>query len=334
MKRLKTLLVSLLMMASLPLGARLVGYVTSGPNRLPDPSLVTHINYAFADVSPTFDGLVIQNPAKLKRVVALKEKNPGLKVLLSVGGWGSGGFSEMARDKKLRRKFAKDCARVIEEYGLDGIDIDWEYPGRSTSGIASSPDDKENFNLLMKDIRKAIGKGKLLTMATMTTVGIYDYSKLIPLVDWFNIMAYDLGQPPHHNAPLFRSPMAGSMTADEGMRAHADAGIPRDKLVLGVPFYGRGDKKAFNDFVPDGSITAALRTRRGLTERYDSVAQTAWVADSLGKMVATYDTPQSLAAKAAYVRDNGYGGVMVWETGYDTASHRLLKALQPDTESK
>ena len=145
-----------------------VAYVCSWTNeRLPDPTLMTHINYAFGHVNDTFDGVRIQNEPFLRRVVALKEQNPKLKVVLSVGGWTSGNFSEMAADARCRMSFARDCGRIVKEYGLDGIDIDWEYPTSSESGISSSPEDTKNFTLLMRDLRKVLGKKKLLTAATI-----------------------------------------------------------------------------------------------------------------------------------------------------------------------
>ena len=115
-----------------------VAYVCSWTNeRLPDPMLMTHINYAFGHVNKTFDGVDVQNEPFLRRVVALREQNPKLKIMLSIGGWTSGNFSEMAADARCRMSFARDCGRIVKEYGLDGIDIDWEYPTSSEAGISS-----------------------------------------------------------------------------------------------------------------------------------------------------------------------------------------------------
>ena len=134
-----------------------LAYVTSHGATLPDPDLVTHINYAFAHVDSTFSKLKIDNEGRLSEITALKQKAPHLKVLLSVGGWESGRFSEMAANEQYRLSFANDCRRAIEQFQLDGIDIDWEYPTSSAAGISSSPDDTQNYTLLMRDLRKAIG---------------------------------------------------------------------------------------------------------------------------------------------------------------------------------
>ena len=122
-----------------------VAYVTSWTNEVPDPTVMTHINYAFGHVNETFNGVRIDNPERLRMITGLKQQNPALKVILSVGGWGSGRFSEMAATQENRQAFARDCKRVADEFGLDGIDIVWEYPTQGGAGISSSPDDTKNF---------------------------------------------------------------------------------------------------------------------------------------------------------------------------------------------
>ena len=100
-----------------------VAYVTSNPTVMPDPSRMTHINYAFGHVNDTFNGVRINNESRLHSITALKKDAPWLKVCLSIGGWGSGRFSEMAATDENRKAFAADCARVVAEFDLDGIDL-------------------------------------------------------------------------------------------------------------------------------------------------------------------------------------------------------------------
>ena len=135
-----------------------MAYVTSWTDEIPDPSHMTHINYAFGHVNDSFNGVRVDNPDRLRSIVALKKQNPALKVLVSVGGWGSGRFSEMAADPKNRKAFANSCKKLVKDFNLDGIDIDWEYPTSSAAGISSSPADTDNFSALMHDLRKALGK--------------------------------------------------------------------------------------------------------------------------------------------------------------------------------
>lgn len=217
-------------------GKVIVAYVTSWSHIIPDPKYMTHINYAFGHVSESFDGVGIANEARLKQMVELKKQNPDLKVLLSIGGWGSGRFSEMAANEKYRKAFAKDCHRVVKEYGLDGIDIDWEYPTSNAAGISSSPDDTKNFTLLMRDIRKAIGPKKQLTLASVASGEYIDFPAILPYIDFVNIMSYDMGNAPKHHSALYSSDNSGWMTGDKAVKAHLAAGVPAHKLVMGMPF--------------------------------------------------------------------------------------------------
>lgn len=164
MKHLKALaLCAIIALAAVPaFGAGkaakvVVAYVTSWSRDIPDPSLMTHINYAFGAVPEDFRGVSIANEGRLRAIAALKKENPHLRVLLSVGGWGSGRFSEMAASDEYRALFARACRKACDDYNLDGIDIDWEYPTQSGAGISSSPQDTEHFTLLMRDLRKALG---------------------------------------------------------------------------------------------------------------------------------------------------------------------------------
>ena len=111
--------------AAPPAGTVIVGYAVYWENSLPDPALLTHLNYAFALIKNDFETLDIQKERRLKLMVALKKQIPDLKVLLSIGGWGAGNFSEMAADEKHRKTFCRNCLNAVTKYSLDGIYIDW-----------------------------------------------------------------------------------------------------------------------------------------------------------------------------------------------------------------
>ncbi len=288
----------------------IVAYVTSWTRVIPDPQLMTHINYAFGHVTNTFDGVRIDNEERLRQIVSLKKQNPNLKVMLSVGGWGSGRFSEMAADKKNRESFAADCQRVVLEFGLDGIDIDWEYPTQKSAGISCSPDDTDNFNLLMRDIRKAIGKKKLLTIATVSNASYIDLKACIKYLDFVNMMTYDMGNPPRHHSALYSSELSGWMTVEKGTEAHLEAGVPAEKLVMGMPLYARG---------PHELDRYAGRAEHPYTEQWDEQAQVPYLADADGKLVLCYDNTRSLAIKCQYLLDKGLRGAMYWEYGDDNS---------------
>ncbi len=301
-----------------------VAYVCSWTSlRLPDPTLMTHINYAFGHVNKTFDGCDVQNEPFLRQVVDLKKQNPKLKVVLSVGGWTSGNFSEMAADARCRMSFAKDCGRIVKEFGLDGIDIDWEYPTSNEAGISSSPDDTKNFTLLMRDLRKVLGKQKLLTCATIAD-GLYiDFPKCIKYMDFVNIMAYDVANPPKHHTTLFRSPLSGRITIEEAIDAHIRNGVPAEKLTLGMPLYGRGDhsNKTLDQFMKTGFTDGLYQ------EQWDEVGQVPYLTDRSGKLVWGYDNPRSIAAKCQMIIDRGLLGGMYWECTEDNAQLDLMNTV-------
>lgn len=301
-----------------------VAYVCSWTDlRLPDPSLMTHINYAFGHVNKTFDGCDVQNPEFLMRVVGLKRQKPSLKIQLSVGGWTSGNFSEMAADAKCRMAFARDCGRIVKEYGLDGIDIDWEYPTSSEAGISSSPDDTRNFTLLMRDLRKVLGKDKLLTCATIADGKYVDFPACVKYMDFVNIMAYDVADPPRHHTTLFRSPLSGRITVSEAVEAHIRNGVPKEKLCLGMPLYGRGDHgNAILDKYMKTGYTAGL-----YQEHWDAVGQVPYLTDWSGQLVWGAENPRSIAAKCQYIIDRGLLGGMYWETTEDNAQLDLMRTI-------
>lgn len=296
-----------------------VAYVTSWSDVMPDPSCMTHINYAFGHVGTDFRSVTIDNPKRLKSIVSLKGKNPQLRVLLSVGGWGSGRFSEMAANEEIRKAFADDCRRMVDTYSLDGIDIDWEYPTSNAAGISASPDDTRNFSLLMSDIRQAIGKEKLLTLATVASAEYIDFPVILPYVDFVNVMSYDMEVAPKHHAALFDSKNSGGMTADRAIKAHLKAGVPADKLVMGMPFYGRG-KKYVGDFLDYKNIDSA---KGNSVEKWDNVAKVPYLADADGNLICGYDNPRSIALKCQYILDNGLLGGMYWDYAGDNAKGSL-----------
>lgn len=298
-----------------------VAYVTSWSDVAPDPFTMTHINYAFGHVNDTFDGLRISNPDRLRQIASLKEVNPDLKVMLSVGGWGSGRFSEMAADEKNRLAFAQDCLKAVEEYGLDGIDIDWEYPTSSAAGISSSPDDRVNFNLLMKDLRQVLGNDRLLTLASSAYAEYIDFNGCIEYLDFVNIMTYDMANAPMHHAALYESERTEG-TCDGAVKAHVEAGVPASKLVLGMPFYGRGGTK-----MPRFVDYKDIKEENGMIQMWDEKAQAPYLADENGELVLGYDTPQSMIIKCNYIKENGLLGAMYWEYAGDTSEGELRTVL-------
>ena len=337
MKLLKALSISILSLLSLgcksPQGTDsdnpqrenvIVAYVTSWSDVIPDPDYFTHLNYAFGHVNDSFDGIRIDNPERFKTMIKLKDLNPDLKVLLSIGGWGSGRFSEMAASDSLRKFFANECNRLIEEYNFDGIDIDWEYPTIGVAGISSSPDDTENFTKLVSDIREAISEDKLLTLASSATARYIDFKSVASLVDFVNLMTYDMSSGEAHHSPLFSSSITPEMTVDKSVNLHRAAGVPDEKIVLGLPFYGRGIQDGETYYLDFKDI----KLKPGQSMEWDSISQSPYIADSNGNFVFGFDNPGSLAIKCNYILENNLKGAMYWDYNGDDSLKTLNKTIK------
>ena len=306
-------------------GFIVVGYAYADSGQLPDPNLVTHINFSFAKIDSDFETLTIRDKKKtrLKNIVALKKENPNLKVLLSVGGWGAGNFSEMAADEVHRKNFAQNCLNAVNSYKLDGIDIDWEYPGSNDAGISSSPNDKQNFTLLLKDLRAALGNDKLLTMASEASAGYVDWATALPYLNFVNIMSYDMGRPPYHNAALYKGSRT-KMSCEEAVAKHFAKGIPYNKMTLGMAFFGRVDRTILQGDELDYNEIIKLT---GFTKCWDDQAKVPYLTDAVGTMVLSYDNETSIGLKAEYVKSKGLLGGMYWDIEADDDNHTLGKAV-------
>lgn len=290
----------------------IVAYVTSWSDEIPDPTWVTHLNYAFGHVNDTFDGVNVDNEARLMEILALKERYPNLKVLLSIGGWGSGGFSEMASDLRKRRAFAWDCRRLVWDLGLDGIDIDWEYPTSKAAGISASPEDTENYTKLMKEIKIAIGPKKILSQAVISTAEFIDLKAVDKYVDYTSIMAYDMGLPPYHNAPLYPSSHVQNISVSESVGKFIAAGVQPSKLVLGMSFYGHG-----TDEFPDVEKMKQAPLIEGFGFNWDSQALVPYMTNRQGKLVYSFETERSIGLKCQFAKDRKLHGVMIWSIDGD-----------------
>jgi chitinase len=231
------------------------------PDTLPGRKL-THLNYAFANIAG--GEIVIGNPSvdtgNFAKLRVLKKKSPGLKTLISVGGWEwSGQFSDAALTPESRAKFAASGVAFIRQHGFDGVDVDWEFPvaGGMDSNVRR-PEDKQNFSLLLQALRDALDqagredKRRYLLTAAVGNNDSYlrntEPEAIGHTLDWLNVMAYDMNGPwgarSGHVAPLYRDPAISGPGLDprnnvsEVIEQYLAAGVPAGKIVMGVPFYG------------------------------------------------------------------------------------------------
>lgn len=313
----------------------IIAYYTENSSKLPDPACLTHINYAhgrFVDKENGSGGIWIEQPEKMQKVIALKQQKPSLKVLLMIGGWGdkADGFSMMARDPKKRTEFCQSCKKHIDDYGLDGIDIDWEYPTAGPSENGKHADDTKNFNLVLKELRETIGNTKIISYASSANAGYVDWKTAMLYLDYVNVMTYDMGDPPYHNAPLYySSAITKKRSVDQSITAHLSAGVPLNRQVMGVPFYGHGtspykDDVKYNEM---SEIFSSSKYAGKNIRKWDSVAKVPYLVDEAGTFLLGYDDPESVTEKGKYVVQKKLLGAMFWEYRHDDSQGSLRKAL-------
>lgn len=340
---------------------------------------LTHVNYAFANISESgecvlgdpyadtersYEGDAWDHPLRgsFRRLQLLKERHPHLRTLISIGGWTwSGRFSDVALTEESRRRFATSCVAFMERYGFDGIDVDWEYPvGGGLPGNATRPEDRRNYTLLLEELRRQLdarttprGERYLLTIAAPagpSIIGNLELAELGRVLDWINVMTYDFngawGTHTGFNAPLRTFPgdtSPAGFDVTSAVRAYLDGGVPPERLVLGVPFYGRsfaGTSGAGpgQPFTGPGTGTwepgvldwhdIAQNYLPRLERRWHEEAQVPWLHDPATGLFVSYDDAESLRIKRDFARGLGLGGVMIWEMSSDDASSTLLDAVQ------
>jgi len=243
----------------------------------------------------------------------------------------------------------------LRRYDLDGLDVDWEYPGQSGAGHRFRAADKRNFTLLLMDLRnsfdkeaKVTGRRLVLTMAAGASDEYLAHTEMKEVqqyVDAVNLMAYDYAEDTadsttSHNAPLFNNPAAPDQeSVDTSLRAFEQAGVPSGKIVLGVPFYGRvwvqvpdrnhglfqPGKPAPGDPVPFSELQQNM-LNHGFTRYWDEAAAASYLYSAEKQEFVSYDDEASLAAKCAYIKAHNLGGIMFWEYS-DDPSGVLLQTI-------
>ncbi|QRR02045.1 glycoside hydrolase family 18 protein [Dyadobacter sandarakinus] len=323
---------------------------------------LTHINYAFVDVKEgkAFLSNEKTDSTNFRKLNLLKQTNPELKILISIGGWAwSENFSDAVLTDSSRKKFAESSVAIIRKYKLDGVDIDWEYPGMpGEEGNVYRPEDKQNFTLMFEAIRKELdvfekesGQKKLLTTAVagfIPFLNVTEMGKAQEYLDYVNLMTYDLfqGDTVVHHAPLYKSKLYNAAHGgDNTVKAFEAAGVPAEKLVMGLPFYGRmfkvaklekglGQKQVSQRYV-DGYtfIKDSLVNKQGFKEFRDDVAKVPYLVNEKTGEILSYEDETSVKEKCRYVLDHKLGGVMFWEYDSDSKNY-LLNAIDESIKTK
>jgi chitinase len=346
---------------------RIVGYVLGSRDADPrqiEASRLTHVNYAFANVR---DGRAVlewpeRDGAHIAALQSLRARNPRLRILLSIGGgeWSSG-FSDMARSEESRRAFTTSAVELLVRYAFDGLDIDWEYPGIPGPSTVYRPEDTRNFTLLLRGLREALDEQgrrdgrsgsehyQLSIAANITEAyrSHVELSAIAPYLDFLNVMGYDNVGPwterSGHHANLYPPDPAtveGSLpvlSVAAGVEGFLAAGVPTDKLVLGLAFYGfsfagvdpqnRGLYHRFTGKSQAHSYAELQQSyigKNGFTRFWDAAAKAPYLWNPETRTVISYDDPESHRCKVEYVRQKGLGGVMYWEHFQDPGQSLLL----------
>lgn len=286
----------------------------------------------------------------VRQLFLLKKKNRAMKVLLSIGGWTySPKFAPIAATESGRQKFASSAITLVKDWGFDGVDIDWEYP--------TSPTEAANFVLLLQTLRQAFdqyaaqyapGYHFLITIASPAGPQNYknmDFAGMDPWVDAWNLMAYDYAgswdSTTGHQANIYASthnPIATKFSTEQAVRDYIVKGISTDKIIMGLPLYGRsfeatsGLGEPYNG-IGAGSIQSGVwlyrdLPRTGAQELYADDCKASYSYDPVAKELVSYDTVTSALMKAQYLKNKGLGGAVFWEASGDrTGASSLVGTL-------
>ena len=308
---------------------------------------LTQIIYSFLHL----DGnrLAVDNAADsitIRALVELKKRHPKLKVLLSLGGWGGcKTCSDVFNTEIGRKEFAQSLKELLVEYGADGIDMDWEYPGiEGHPKHAWRPEGKRNFTLLIQEMRRAIGPDYDISFAAGGFKHFFDNSiewdVVMPLIERVNIMSYDMvggySKVTGHHTPLYSTPDQ-SRSMDHAVRYLDSLGVPRSKMVVGAAFYSRVWAQVppiNNGLYQSGNFEMGVNIRDfdtrlsdGFDTYWDSIAQAPYMYNSQDSLFATFDDSRSVALKTRYALDQNLGGIMFWELTCDSPQDGLLNII-------
>jgi chitinase len=343
---------------------RLVGYFPAGAIHAQNyhvtdipAGLLSHVIYAFANVTAAGDCVSVNakdDAVNFPQLLALKANNPGLLVLISVGGAShSTNFAAVSADAATRAQLAQSCVQFMRQNGFDGIDIDWEFPGAA---------DTEHFTALLQELRSQLdakgnvdGRVYLLTIAAPAgpqNIVNLQLALIHPYLDWINLMTYDFSTASSHKtnfvAPLFTHD--GALNVNAAVTAYLGAGVPAGKIVLGVRFVGAGWRGVgpTNDGLYQTDTGAAPGTwdmsgaapsgsfgYQDIEDNYlpsyarswDREAQVPWLYNADTGIMICYEDPESLTAKTNYVLSNHLGGIMIWELAADDDQDTLVNTI-------
>jgi len=328
-----------------------IGYYDGDANRIDKYPIekLTHIIFSFCHLKG--NKLWVNNKkdtATIQKLVSLKKRNPGLKVILSLGGWGGcETCSPVFSTEQGRNEFARSVKEINNYFKTDGIDLDWEYPAiAGFEGHPYIPEDKHNFTLLVQALRKQLGPKHEISFAaggfTEFLQKSIEWDEVVKSVDKINLMTYDLvngnSKLTGHHTPLYSTPQQIEST-DNAVRYLDSIGVPKNKLIIGAAIYGRIftiEQDANNGLYQKGKFTGGISfsklnkdslTNEGFTYYWDDVAKAPYMYAPAKKQVLTFDDEKSMAFKTQYAVDKQLGGIMFWQLADDKITGGLLDVI-------
>lgn len=299
-----------------------------------DVSNISHLNYAFGHVNE--DSVTVDDDALIETLISLKDKNPDLKILISLQHVGDPTrFSRRCLTPEGRTLLVDQTMEIVDKFGFDGVDLDWEYPGINLWTLERTDEaDTENFTALLQEFRDRLGEERLLTIACGADIPnqeYTDFAAISPILDFMNVMGYDYNWnkfgTAHHSNLLPASVGNGNpeVYGEAGINSLLDKGVPAEKIVLGVPFYGYLNSGEDADARNYTQIKEMIESGE-YTLEYDETTQQSYLAKD-GEMALGFDDPVTLEFKADYVKENGLGGMMFWDYGHDDDEGTLRQAI-------
>lgn len=303
-----------------------------------DYSVVTHINHAFA--WPDQNGNILSYDNMFSSDLCETVQENGCKILLSLGGWGNDvGFRTVAESHELRSVFINNLLDVIDTYGYNGIDMDWEHP--------TSNEDRQNLNFLIAEMDSVFHQHNpelLITMAVPISNWSgqwYDFSFLRFYIDFFNAMTYDIhgGWTSHagHNSPLYSSPVGDpDGSCETGINYLANTrGIPSSQINLGLPFWGKQYNASDINMSFTGNVVDKLYKEipnlidNGWSYEWDNIAYAPYLKKDDQSKIITFDDDESIKYKCEFAHNQNLGGVMIWALSYDLVEgeQKLIQSI-------
>lgn len=308
---------------------------------------LTQIIYSFLVLDGDRLDLNDEKRVDLERLVTLKQDFPHLKVLIALGGWGGcETCSSVFARADGRAAFAASAKAVIDELGLDGIDLDWEYPAiEGYPGHEYRAEDKQNFTALVRELREQLGGDRIISFAAGASDDFVaqsvEWLPVMAMVDHVNLMTYDFvngfSRTTGHHTPLCSTGWQ-EVSLDRSVRLLQEQGVEARQIVIGAAFYARvwdqvegGNtdhlawQASFRDFVGYREFDQYFGD--GFEFRFDDAAGAAWGFDAEAGLFASFDDRRSAALKARYTLQYGLGGIMFWQLGEDVPAGGLLDAI-------